>query len=478
MNHSPHRFMNRWVGLGTSAILLGLIAAAIVLQSGRVRSHIPYLNRPPPTPTPAGVVLSLGQSAALPINVATAPAASAAAPAEPTATAIPTAAPSAPVAPAALSTVATTGSVAPAVSATATPAPTRAPIATAAPAPTVLPASPTVAAPTAVAAPTTVAAAQPPPLPPAVFLEPMAHWFQGWNQCAEVSSAMALSYFGIKVDPNSVSAVLRPNKDWKGFKNVESPYIVDYLRSQGVQAQAFEGGSVDRIKRLVAAGVPVIVGQWQNRTDHAGVGHWRVVRGYDDAKGIFLLNDSMIGAAVPMTYAEFDDLWPLYDYVYIPLWNDRLAPAVQQVMGAEMDPKVNVARAIAYMQSRIKEQPTNAELYFGLGGAYFKAGDNQKAVEMYRKAKSMGVLNRTPWALWYQSWPVTAMVNLGLDDEALQLAQETIKSAGVYALMRYERGRVFEKRGDFASAKREYQLALTDNKNLKEAQDALARRSG
>ncbi len=60
----------------------------------------------------------------------------------------------------------------------------------------------------------------------------------------------------------------------------------------------------------------------------------------------------------------------------------------------------------------------------------------------------------------------------------MQVAQENIKSAGVYALMRYERGRVFEKRGDLAGAKREYQMALVDNKNLKEARDAAARLGG
>jgi len=454
MDHLPHRFMNRWIGLGTSAVLLGLIAAVIGLQSGRVRSHIPYLNRPPPTPTPAGVVLSLGQPAALPVSIVTAPVVAAGA-TEPAATTAPTIAPTATTASTDIPITTTAISVLPTVPATATPAPT--------PVPAVISPTPT---------------AMPEPIPPAVFLQPMAHWFQGWNQCAEVSSAMALSYFGNKVEPNSVTAVLRPNKDWKAAKNVESPHIADYLRGQGVQAQAFEGGTNNRIKRLVAAGVPVIVGQWQNRTDHAGVGHWRVVRGYDDAKGVFLVNDSMIGAAVPLTYAEFDDLWPLYDYVYIPLWNDRLAPAVQRIIGAEMDPKVNATRAVTYAESRAKEQPTNAERYFGLGGAYFKAGDNAKAVEMYRKAKSMGLLDRTPWALWYQSWPVTAMVNLGLDDEALQVAQENIKSAGVYALMRYERGRVFEKRGDLAGAKREYQMALVDNKNLKEARDAAARLGG
>ena len=51
------------------------------------------------------------------------------------------------------------------------------------------------------------------------------------------------------------------------------------------------------------------------------------------AKGIFIINDSMEGNAVPIPYAEFDDLWPVYSYVYIPVWNDKLDPAVRRIMG-------------------------------------------------------------------------------------------------------------------------------------------------
>ncbi len=97
---------------------------------------------------------------------------------------------------------------------------------------------------------------------------------------------MALSYFGINLDPNNVTAELRPKNGPTGTKNVEFPRIVEFLQGQGVHAQAFQGGTPDRVKRLVSLGVPVIVGQWQNRGDHAGIGHWRVVRGYDDAKAV------------------------------------------------------------------------------------------------------------------------------------------------------------------------------------------------
>ncbi len=451
MNRHRRQRANRWLGIGTSVIILGLITAALGLQSARVRGHIPYLNRPAPTATPAGVVLSLGQQPASPVAAIAAIAAS------------PTPAPPATVAPPPTPTATT----APTIVAQIAASPTSAALPTATPAPTAVPA-------TATAAP----AAKPEVIAPATFLEPMSHWFQGWNQCAEESIAMSLSYFGSKLHPDTVTAYLRPNNGVKGSKNVESNRIVEYLQGQGMHAEAYHGGTVDRVKRLVAVGVPVIVGQWQNRTDHAGIGHWRVVRGYDDAKGVFLINDSMEGAAVPISYAEFDDLWPVYNYVYIPVWNDRLAPNVQKVMGDDMNLAVNVAHDIAYVQNRIEQQPTNAELYMALGGAYFQAGDFPKAVDAYHKARSMGLIQKYPWTLWYQSWPVTAMVNLGMNDEALQVSQENIHSAGVYAIMHYERGIVYEKQGDTATAKREYQMALVDDKNYKEPQAALARLGG
>jgi tetratricopeptide (TPR) repeat protein len=110
-----------------------------------------------------------------------------------------------------------------------------------------------------------------------------------------------------------------------------------------------------------------------------------------------------------------------------------------------------------------------------LGGGYFKAGEYQKAVDAYHKAQSMGLMQKYPWTLWYQSWPVTAMVNLGMYTEALQVSQENIKSAGVFAIMHYERGVIYEKQGDLATAKREYQMALVDDKNNPDAIAAMKR---
>jgi len=519
MIHPPRRPAPRWIGMAASLIVLVLVAGTVGLSNSRVRNHIPGFQRGPVvTAVPAGLVISLSQlpaddateepsAAATPVaTIAPTSVAMAAAvpvsspllaiptgvPAASDATRIPMPATVAVTAPAPATSTSMTkpavvamisGTPAPAASAvsapvmpttapaTATPLPV-APVPVATIAPTALPPPPPTAVPTA--RPTVA----PTPVPSAVFLEPMKHWYQGWNQCAEMSASMALSYFGINLDPNNVTAELRPKSGPTGSKNVEFPSIVEFLQGQGVHAQAFQGGTPDRVKRLVASGVPVIVGQWQNRGDHVGIGHWRVVRGYDDAKAVFLVNDSMIDPASPVPYAEFDDLWPVYDYVYIPVWNDRLAPRVQAIIGAEMDPKVNIARTIAYDQSRIEQQPTNAELQFALGGAYYLSGDKVKALDAYRRAKDMGLIAKYPWTLWYQSWPVAALVDTGAYDEALTLAQTNIDSAKTFAIMHYQRGRAFEAKGDMVSAKREYQLALADDKNYHDTQNALTRLGG
>lgn len=529
MTMSPRRSSPRWIGLVASFALLVLVAGAVGLSSGRVRERIPGLaSAPLPTVTPAGLVISLAQlpdagAAAPPMadmplatigsvatvtpRPATAPpvaavvAASVAAPAPALATnggvvsatrppdtalAATVAPPPTPVATVRVVATPVPTAIAPAptaspmmATATGPPVPAEPPPATAGAAMPVSPTAVPMPAPTVTLPPAPTAMPAPAPLPTAppkaVFLQPMSHWFQTWNNCAGVATAMAISYFGLPTDPLVLSSVLRPNTNDKG---VDTWQMVDYLESRGLKAQSLEGGTIDRVRRLVAVGAPVIVEQWQNRTDHAGVGHYRTVRGYDDAKQVFIANDSMVGASITIPYAEFDDLWGFYNFRYIPVWNDKLAPAVTRVLGDETDAKVNIARSLAYMQTRVEQQPQNAELQYGLGNAYFLAGDDERALAQFRKAREMGLLRKYEFTVVYQYWPVSALVNTGQHDEALQLAQENINRAGTFGEMHYERGRVFEARGDLDAARRSYRAALVDDKNLKEPQIALARLGG
>ncbi len=344
--------------------------------------------------------------------------------------------------------------------------PTPSPIATATPH-----ATPT-STPTAVLrptpTPTPTPTPQPTPIPERVFLEPMTHEFQTWNNCAAVSTAMVLLYFGIQRTQAQLGPLLRPNP---GDKHVEPHEIVRLLEQFGLRARVLEGGTVERVKTLVAAGFPVITPQWLDHKPDA-IGHYRVVRGYNDGRGVFFVNDSMIGAGVAMPYAEFEELWRAFDFRYIPVYRPEDESRVLAILGEDADPRWNVERARTRVQRLLDERPDDAYLWFSLGTTEYLLGNVDAALAAYERAAAIGL---PPKMLWYQFWPVSAYVDAGRYQEALTLAAAQIASAGVFGEMHYERGRAFEALGQTSAAIAAYRRALDDDANLAVARDALRR---
>ncbi|MFN3336445.1 MAG: C39 family peptidase [Thermomicrobium sp.] len=331
----------------------------------------------------------------------------------------------------------------------------------------VLPATPTVTpepTPTPMPTPTP----QPTPVPDSVFLEPMSHEFQTWNNCAAVSAAMVLSYFGIQRTQAQLGPRLRPNS---GDKHVEPQQLVGLLEQYGLRARVLEGGSLERIEELVAAGFPVITPQWLDHKPDA-IGHYRVVRGFDRRQGVVFVNDSMIGAGVAMPYAEFEELWRAFAFRYIPVYRPEDEPRVLAILGEDADPRHNVERANQRMHELVTQHPDDAYLWFSLGTTEYLLGNTDAALAAYERAAAIGL---PPKMLWYQFWPVAAYVDDGQYQRALELAAAQIASAGVFAEMHYERGRAFEALGQTNAAIAEYRRALDDDANLQVARDALAR---
>jgi len=340
--------------------------------------------------------------------------------------------------------------------------PSPAPTPTGTPQPTPTPA-PT---PTPTTAPTPTP--EPTPVPGRVFLEPMSHEYQTWNNCAAVSTAMVLSYFGIQRTQAQLGPLLRPNP---GDKHVEPHQVVALLEQFGLRARILEGGTIERIKQLVAAGFPVITPQWLDHKPDA-IGHYRVVRGYDDSEGVFFVNDSMIGAGVAMPYSEFEELWRAFDFRYIPVYRPEDEPRVLAILGEDADPQRNLERAHARMQQLVVEHPNDAYLWFSLGTTEYLLGNVDAALAAYERAAAIGL---PPKMLWYQFWPVSAYVDAGRYEEALALAAAQIATAGVFGEMHYERGRAFAALGQIGAAIAEYRRALDDDANLDVAREALRR---
>ncbi|HVB63294.1 MAG TPA: C39 family peptidase [Nitrolancea sp.] len=328
--------------------------------------------------------------------------------------------------------------------------------------------SPATEQPTIVPTPTQVPL---PPLPISAHLDPMTHAYQTWNNCSAVSASMVLSYFGVTRTQEQLATVFRPNLN---DKHVEPKQLVRFFPDYGLRADLYEGGSIEVVKRLVAAGFPVMTPQWLDFKPDA-IGHYRVVRGYDDARGGFLVNDSMTGADVLISYDNFEQLWRAFNNRYLPVYRPEDRPRIEQIVGSDIDRQTNLERALALFTDLAAKHPDDAYYRFAIGSSFFELGNYAEAVAAYERAAAIGLPSKM---LWYQFWPVAAYNEIGNQQRALELATAQIASAGTFAEMRFERGRAFEALGRRTEALAEYRQAINDDANLQAAQDAVARLGG
>ena len=137
---------------------------------------------------------------------------------------------------------------------------------------------------------------------------------------------MATSHFGRGELQAQAAAFLKPNAD---DKNVGPDELVAFARSVGLQADYRVGGDLERLKLLLANGVPVVAEMWFTPRPNDGMGHYRLLVGYDDVPGRFIAYDSydQPGVNVPLPYGPFDADWRVFNRTYIPVYTAERPPS-------------------------------------------------------------------------------------------------------------------------------------------------------
>lgn len=311
----------------------------------------------------------------------------------------------------------------------------------------------------------------PPTTPPAalpgdVLLSLPRHDYQTLNNCGPTTTMMALGMFGVEITQAEVADAMRPNK---GDKNVDAAEIAAYLERYGLQARIMVGGDTQRVRRLVAAGIPVIVEQLLNAEED--IAHFRLVRGYDDTAELFISGDSYYGARYTLDYADFERLWRMFNHRYLPVWRPEQTDLVRAILGAEWDPATMYAAARDRALAAIRATPEDAAWWLALGHSEYGLGNWDAAIEAYQQSVARGGLTKR--VLWYQWWPVTALNQAGRHAEAIGWADGAIASAKVYAEMRYERAVALQALGRVAEARVELQRATIDDPNYEPVRELL-----
>lgn len=224
-------------------------------------------------------------------------------------------------------------------------------------------------------------------LPARADVGPMRHLWQSLNNCGPAAVVMALSTFGIDADQEVARLALR-GPDWRRGMG---PGPVDPWVSSlyGLRSVSRLNGTLELMKRLVANGFAPLVTQWMQDPSISRIAHWRTVRGYDDDRAVFRVNDPMLGADVPLTYDWFEANWQPFSYRWMVLYRPEDEGRLRGLVGADWDELTMRDRFYERAKADARVQDTSAA-WLAYGEAAYQDGWFAEAVAAFEQGMRLG----------------------------------------------------------------------------------------
>jgi len=365
----------------------------------------------------------------------------------------------------------------PAAGADVSPTPTRRP-----PTPTITRLPLVSATPTPTAIPLPTATIEPTPLPPQAAISGVPHQYQQFNNCGPANLAMALAFWGWKGDQRAVAAEVKPNgRD----KNV-MPYELETFAEQqaGLEAVVRLGGELQTLKAFVASGLPVIVEKGFEGVGFDGwMGHYQVVTGFDDARGVFVVQDSFKGPDQRIEYEQMLRDWRAFNYTYMVVYPPDRRQQVLDILGLNAYDNYNHRHAES-LSTRDASALEGRDLFFAL----FNQGANKVTTQDYAgAARSFDAAfanyaqlpeEQRPWRMmWYQTGPYFAYFYTGRYQDVINLATQTLDAMSEPVLEEtyYWRARALLALGDQEAAITDLEACLENHEGFSPCLEELAK---
>ena len=296
---------------------------------------------------------------------------------------------------------------------------------------------------------------------------------QGWNNCGPATVTMGLTYFGYQPNQNTAAQWLKPNTE---DKNVSPWQVVEFVNTQvpgTTRALTRYGGDLDLLKQLIANDFPVLIEAGYDPPPHdlGWMGHYLLVKGYDDSISTITTHDSYDGANYPYAYAEIQDKWRHFNHVYIVLYDITREEELMTLLGDDADPQMNLQNTLTEIQTELADNGVDPFGMFNLGTTYVALGNMEYAASAYDQAFSLGL----PWRmLWYQFGPFEAYNAVGRYGDSVRLAQQNLNDGGGQYVEEtyYYAGVAREGLGETDRALQNYNAAINFNPNFTPAIEA------
>ena len=335
--------------------------------------------------------------------------------------------------------------------------------------------------------PTLTPSPVPSPVPDRVFLPGIRHEYQSWNNCGPATLSMALSFWGWQGDQRPIASFTKPNaRD----KNVMPYELADYVRSEtGFEVIVRVGGDQALLKRLIAAGFPVMVEKGLEGPGFDGwMGHYQLLAGYDDALRRYNAYDSYEGDfsdgdSLPVSYDVIEEYWRHFNHTYLVIYPEGREAEVLGILGPDADEQNNIRRAAQRASEEIFSTYGRDQFF-----AWFNRGTNLNQLQDYGGAAAAydeafriyaGLDPETrPWRMmWYQTGPYWAYFYTGRYWDVLNLTTQTlyVMSEPVLEETYYWRGLAKEALGDGTGAIEDLRASLEVHPGFEPALGQLSR---
>ena len=339
------------------------------------------------------------------------------------------------------------------------------------------------------AGPTLVPTVTSTPLPAAVSLPGVVYVDQHgrWNYCGPANLTMALNFWGWPGDRDDVARVVKPGSDnlKKNFidrgyedKNVMPYELVDFVNEQTeFRALMRFGGDENLLKRLLAAGFPVVVEKGYYEADYTGkidwLGHYLFTTGYDDSRGGFIVQDAWLepGKNLLSDYKTYMEGWRAFNYLFMVVYPTEDEQEVLTLLGPWADKSWADQHALDIAHQDI-QTTSEIDLFF----AWFNKGTSHVALQQYVDAAIAydqaftiySALDQTerrrPFRMmWYQTGPYFTYFYSGRYTDVINLANTTLEdtiSEPVLEESLLWRGRAYYMIGETQAAVNDYRAAL------------------
>lgn len=308
--------------------------------------------------------------------------------------------------------------------------------------------------------------------PPKHYVLPETQFVaQSYNNCGPAALSMMLSLYGKKVTQEELGSQMRPFNSLDGGLDDKSIFpneFITYAEKYGFRSLHRPNGNLQLLKTFTANGIPVVVRTWLSPGED--IGHFRIVRGYDEEKQVIIQDDSYQGPNLEYSYEEFEGMWRPFNYGFILVYPHNKQALVEEILKDEMNEQTAYQHAIERAEIELEEEE-HPLAYFNLATAYYHLGKYQKSIEAFEKSETVGLPSRM---LWYQLEPIQSYEQLKNYERVFSLSDTILYNGNeAYSELYQMKGEAYLAQGSKEDARIEFEKAIYYNSNFEKAKKAL-----